>query len=97
MASRMRQREWEEKGRRVGGDSGRGDFTVPSAGLEEVISIPGDVDVRGTIEIVFLTLLSPTCANKQKNSILAAPLRYVPHKSRRLSRSPDSTSVSIST
>ena len=41
-----------------------------TAEFEGIISIRGDVDVSGTIEVIFLRLLS-----YQKNSTLAAPLR----------------------
>ena len=57
-ALQMKQREWEEKERRVGVDCGRRDFMVRSAEFEGSTSISRDVDVRETIEIVFLHLLS---------------------------------------
>ena len=56
-ALHMKQREWEKE-RRVGVDCGRRDFMVRSAEFEGSTTISGDVDVRETIEIVFLHLLS---------------------------------------
>ena len=86
----MRQHEWVKKERWVGMDCGRRDLTGLSAGLAGLTSIRGDVDVRGTVKIVFF----PTT---RKTTTLADTIFvHIPHELWRLSSSSNSISASSS-
>ena len=83
----MRQHEWVKKERWVGMDFGRRDLTGLSAGLDELTSIRGDVDVRGTVKIVSF----PTTTTLDD-----AIFVHFPHELWRLSRNSNSILASSS-
>ena len=86
----MRQYEWVKKERWVGMDCGRRDITGLSVGLDRLISIRGDVDVRGIVKIVSF----PT--TRKTTTLAGAIFVHAPHELWRLSSSSNSISASSS-